>query len=44
MLNGTPLPTEIVRAALALRLNGMARGGSGHAAWTLPRPAPVVRR
>ena len=26
---GGPLPTEVVRAALAVRLNGMARGGSG---------------
>jgi histidine ammonia-lyase len=26
---GPPLPTEIVRAAMAARLNGMARGGSG---------------
>ncbi|HEX7995220.1 MAG TPA: aromatic amino acid lyase, partial [Streptosporangiaceae bacterium] len=29
---GRPLPTEIVRAALAVRLNGMARGGSGASA------------
>ncbi len=26
---GEPLPTEVVRAALAVRLNGIARGGSG---------------
>jgi histidine ammonia-lyase len=26
---GPPLPTEVVRAALAVRLNGIARGGSG---------------
>jgi histidine ammonia-lyase len=26
---GKPLPTELVRAALAVRLNGIARGGSG---------------
>jgi histidine ammonia-lyase len=26
---GRPLPTDIVRAALGVRLNGMARGGSG---------------
>jgi histidine ammonia-lyase len=26
---GAPLPTEIVRAAIAVRLNGIARGGSG---------------
>src|SRR4029077_10243194 len=26
---GPPLPTAIVRAALAVRLNGIARGGSG---------------
>ena len=26
---GPPLPTEVVRAALAVRLNGVARGGSG---------------
>lgn len=26
---GPPLPTELVRAAMAARLNGMARGGSG---------------
>ena len=25
---GPPLPTEVVRAALAVRLNGIARGGS----------------
>jgi histidine ammonia-lyase len=28
---GPPLPTEVVRAALAVRLNGIARGGSGAA-------------
>src|SRR5262249_41053910 len=28
---GPPLPTAIVRAALAVRLNGIARGGSGAA-------------
>jgi histidine ammonia-lyase len=28
---GEPLPTAIVRAALAVRLNGIARGGSGAA-------------
>ncbi|WP_051299510.1 aromatic amino acid ammonia-lyase [Arthrobacter castelli] len=26
---GPPLPTEVVRAALVVRINGMARGGSG---------------
>ena len=26
---GDPLPTEVVRAAIAVRLNGIARGGSG---------------
>jgi histidine ammonia-lyase len=26
---GRPLPTSLVRAALAVRLNGIARGGSG---------------
>jgi histidine ammonia-lyase len=26
---GAPLPTDVVRAALAVRLNGIARGGSG---------------
>lgn len=26
---GDPLPTEVVRAAMAVRLNGIARGGSG---------------
>ena len=26
---GEPLPTEVVRAAMAVRLNGIARGGSG---------------
>ncbi len=28
---GRPLPTAVVRAALAVRLNGIARGGSGAA-------------
>ena len=26
---GEPLPTPVVRAAIAVRLNGIARGGAG---------------